>query len=242
MRRPLLALLLAAACSPAGPPPAAIPPLTTATVAVPPPGEPPPPAPIASATAPAEPPPPPQPPPPDPCVGAAFDLDALPDCSTHRRGEPPSQTAGLAVALVPDAPRVRSGETLGATVVFTNKGSAPLPLDVKGGCTSYELGVYDARGARRDYVLGDCGTGGGCGGSVLRLVVAPGGTLVKHLHVAARVIQRSSKTRCEDFDAGGLPPGKYTLRATSYLGSWLDEPEGGGHVKKTVTAPIEVTR
>jgi hypothetical protein len=242
MRPPLLALLLVSACAAGAtttPPQAApaatmdLPPPTATTAAVAPPV-------VASASASPEPVGAPEPPLADPCRGSAFDLDSLPACKTHQGSAPDSQTAKLAVALVPETPTVRSGEVLGVSVVFTNKGRDPLPVDVKTGCSQFELGAFDRRGIRRDYVVKDCGFGTGCGGAVSHLVVDPGGTITKHLHFKARVTNVTAKSDCKDVDGGGLPPGKYTLRATAMLNDWLD---GAPTLESTrVTAPIEVTR
>lgn len=176
------------------------------------------------------------------CRGLTFDLDALPRCPKKRSGEAPSQTSRLVVTLVPDAPKVASGETLGVSIVFTNKEKEPLEVDVHDGCSRFELGAYDARGTRRDYVVTDCAFGTGCGGALLRLVLEPGGTIVKHLSFPARVTLASSKTSCHDADAGGLPPGKYSLRATPMLSGWLERPDGPTKPKPQVGTRIEVTR
>jgi hypothetical protein len=97
-----------------------------------------------------------------------------------------------------------------------------------------------ARRARRDYVVTDCGFGVGCGGPAYRLLVDPGGTLSKHMSFKAHVVRVSAKSDCKDVDAGGLPPGRYTLRVASFMhglfgaGLALDAPQ--------VSAPLEVTR
>ncbi len=144
------------------------------------------------------------------------------------------------MSLVLDAPRVRSGQAVGVSVVFTNTTGAPLPVDVRAGCTQYELGAYDARGVRRDLVVTDCGFGTGCGGPTTRLVVEPGGTVTKHLRFKARVTRVSARSDCRDADAGGLPPGKYQLRATAELRGWLESLPSGD--SPSVSATIEVTR
>ncbi|MGH7297533.1 MAG: hypothetical protein ACRELB_21530, partial [Polyangiaceae bacterium] len=131
--------------------------------------------------------------------------------------------------------------TLGVSVVFTNEGHEPLPVDVHDGCSTVELGAYDARGVRRDEIVKDCGFGTGCGGSLLRLVVEPGGTIVRHLRFTARVVRITGETNCQDADGGGLPPGRYTLRATAHLAHWLEDVEGSKRAPPTVTARIEVT-
>jgi hypothetical protein len=152
-----------------------------------------------------------------------------------------SQTAKFAVALIPDAPTVRSGEVLGVSVVFTNKTSAELTVNVFAGCAEFDLGAYDRSGVRRDQVVTDCGLEGLCGGGATQLIVEPGGTITKHLRFTARVTRITAKTNCQHVDAGGLPPGKYSLRATPRLNLWLDgRAPSDGHPQ--VSAPIVVTR
>jgi hypothetical protein len=143
------------------------------------------------------------------------------------------------MSLVPDTPRVRSGETLAVSVVFTNTGSDPLPIDAVDGCSDFEVGLYDARGVRVDFVLGDCGTGGGCGGPNLRLVVEPGGTLTRHKKFSARIRRRTPASGCYEVDAGPLPPGRYTLRASPSMANWLSGPDVG---RSSASVSIEVTR
>jgi hypothetical protein len=176
-----------------------------------------------------------------PCHASTFDIDHLPaECARPNRGDPDSQAARLTVTLAPDAPRVQSGGEVGASVVLTNTTSEALPVDVRPGCGQVELGAYDARGVRRDYVVADCGFGTGCGGPTRRVLVDPGGTLVKHVRFRAHVVRVSAASDCKDVDAGGLPPGRYKLRVASFMhglfgqGPALDAP--------TVSAPLEVTR
>jgi hypothetical protein len=241
MRRPTLVLLLAAACSPAASPPT-VPPVTTAAATVPLAVEAAPPGPLVVAgTMNATSPGPALPPAPvvaDPCRGMVFDLAALPDCATHHPTDPPSQTSKLAVSLVPDSPRMPAGAIQGVSVVFTNKSSEALPVDVHSGCSLFELGAYDAAGVRKDLVIGSCGRGGGCGGSVLRLVVEPGGTLTRHMTFKAEVTRVMPAQDCRDVDAGGLPPGKYQLRATAMQANWLI---GGPKNPPSISVPLEVT-
>jgi hypothetical protein len=116
---------------------------------------------------------------------------------------------------------VRAGATVGVRVVLTNATGDLLPIDVHSGCALFEIGAYDGAGARRDYVVHDCGFGRGCGGPTLRLWLEPGGTVTKRLSFTARVTQVSGASGCRDADGGRLPPGRYSLRASGRLAEGL---------------------
>jgi hypothetical protein len=117
-------------------------------------------------------------------------------------------------SVKPDAPTVRSGQTLGVTVTFTNHTSSDAELRFRPNCTQFEVGAY-SKGKRADYINKDCGFGSACGGPLFRVVIIAGGTLVQHMTFSARVRRVSSKTDCNDVDAGGPRPGRYDLEVTA---------------------------
>jgi hypothetical protein len=84
-----------------------------------------------------------------------------------------------------------------------------------------------------------CPGGGGCGGSTLRLVVDPGGTITRHAKVETR-FTTIAPPQCDVVDAGPMRPGKYVLRATAHLAGWLVEGPGK-HDERSISVPIEVT-
>lgn len=165
----------------------------------------------------------------DPCRGSSFDLDHLPNgCyGSGQRGVTPA--SALTARVEPDAPKVRSGHTVGVTVTFTNRTSGDAVLRFQPRCMEFDVGAY-SKGKRADYIDKDCGYGSGCGGPEVRVVVEAGGRLVRHLKFSARVRRVSSKNDCSEVDAGGLRPGRYDLEVTAGpffpLASALEKAQG----------------
>lgn len=141
-----------------------------------------------------------------------FDLDALPACGPGRGDAGPLP---FDAKLVLDAPSARAGDEIGATIVLTNTSSAEANLDMVETCAAFHIELW-RNGKRADLVNTGCGTGGGCGGKGMRLVVAPNGTVKKHMTLRARLVRFCEASQ----DGGPLVPGVYEVRAANPLGSF----------------------
>ena len=147
----------------------------------------------------------------DPCTGAALDLDDIESqhaCRARGKAAPPSRE--LAIATAPSELRVAPGGHVDFAVVFSNHGSAPLTLDLEVGCGRFTLEAYTRAGQRADYINTTCGFGTGCGRGLVRVTLAPGGTLKKKLGYDATVTTLDGS--CHEQPGGPLKPGKYELR------------------------------
>jgi len=147
----------------------------------------------------------------DPCAGARLDLDEIVSkraCRARGKAAPPP--AAISIRTEPAELLVATGGHVDFAVVFTNKGSAPASLDLEVGCGRFTLEAYDRAGKRADYINTTCGFGTGCGRGLVRVNIAPGGTLRKALGFDAKVTTLDAS--CHDTPGGPMKAGKYELR------------------------------
>jgi hypothetical protein len=150
-------------------------------------------------------------PPPPSCTGTSLDLDAIlaaKACRTKANAEPPPAT--LAVRTDPAELRVAPGEHVDFALVFTNRGSESIDVDLEIGCGRFSLEAYDRAGKRADYINTTCGFGTGCGRGAVRLTLPPGGTITKVLGFNANVVKPDAA--CHDTLSGSMKAGTYELR------------------------------
>ena len=164
------------------------------------------------------------------CVGALFDLEKLPEECAIKYAPPRGLSKAFTVALKPDEKTVRSGESVGVTLTFTNVSATDQEIVLDHACEFFDVQAF-AHGKRADYVT-DCGHGRGCGGAPYRLVLVPKGTITRKLTFIAKLSREMSRVNCAPV-VTPLAKGRYELRVEAT--DFFLAPE----VRK-LRAPIEV--
>ena len=163
------------------------------------------------------------------CTGGDLDLRALMDagsCDDARLGVQPLP-AGIEIAVDPPLAAKR-GATAYSDLVLTNVTAAPIELHLRSLCGSadqVETSLFD-RGGRRVDLLERCGSGGGCGATVLAIRLPPRGRA--RFAFAISTIQRRHDESCREIDVGPLRAGRYRAEIRALF---LDAP---------VSAPLVV--
>jgi hypothetical protein len=167
-----------------------------------------------------------QPPVPKGCRGSDFDLratsagncyewffsvppdEALRDAMASVHGLVQASVWSLHAELQTESPRVRSGDMLFPVIVFTNTTHLPALVDFPDN-VCFDVGAY-VRGARVDRVVSGSETGWLCATTPSRVVLDPGGRIVRQLMFVAQARHVSGN----DVVVDNLLPGKYELRVT----------------------------
>ncbi|MGA2450202.1 MAG: DUF4232 domain-containing protein [Polyangiaceae bacterium] len=192
-------------------------------------------------------------------VANMADLQALlsqPACEV--RGADPSAkerdlTDVLSVKATPDSATVEPGGQTKVTVVFTNKGKTPLPLDFKLDPEArFLFELYTAKGTRAELPPGDepmlpeSAGGPTFEPTVARVTFAPGASARAVLSWSAVKYKWASKEKARGAvrghgypreAAGPLPKGKYVLHVVTPLVGVF---EGIEHSLSQPAAPVEV--
>jgi hypothetical protein len=148
----------------------------------------------------------------DACKGAQFDADDPdPRCVRHDVSSPAPPKDAIKVTLHADS-IVKSGAESVLVVEMRNVTSEPITLDVDTTCAFAAVAKNDEASSYES----DCALCmRGADSSVLHVVLAPDGVVVKRIHFYA-IEKRVSllHDKCDESSLGPLPPGRYALTVT----------------------------
>jgi hypothetical protein len=184
----------------------------------------------------------------DPCDGADLSLgEAAEHCRVE--GEVDAPPGGDAVEVVIATRALASGVDSIAHVTFRNTTADAIELSFPGSLR-FESSLWS--GERRvdtqiemsGLAVGAVGCRAGADCRVVRVRLAPGGTLTASLPMSGRVVvlrDGASAGSLERSDGGAIPPGEYELRV---MLPWMDAVEGtttGARTPRIVRGPLTIT-
>lgn len=185
----------------------------------------------------------------DPCDGAELSLgEAAESCRAEGELDAPPSSDVVEVAIA--TRELPSGVEGVAHVTFRNLTDAPVALSFPGSLR-FESSLWsgerrvDTRTEMSGLAVGAVGCRAGADCRVVRVRLAPGGTLTASLPMSGRVVvlrDGASAGSLERSDGGAIPPGEYEMRV---MLPWMDAVAGtttGARTPRIVRAPLTITR